>query len=218
MIKIIIDHREKNEIINILKNLEKGAEIEVKNLSVGDFILSKDVVIERKTINDFLSSLIDKRLFEQARELKHNFKKPLFLIEGNLEEIYNIRDINENAIRAAMLSLILDFEIPFLFSTNILDSAKILITIARREQIQKNKEISLRGSKIAYTMPQMQQYFVEGLPLVGPNLAKLLLKKFKTPKKIVNAKLEKLKKVEKIGDKKAKLIRDILDLEYNENN
>jgi Fanconi anemia group M protein len=52
------------------------------------------------------------------------------------------------------------------------------------------------------------------LPNVGPSLAKELLKKFKTVKKIVNAKEEKLKKVEKIGEKKAKNIRNILDSDY----
>ncbi|MEA3254774.1 MAG: helicase-related protein, partial [Candidatus Altiarchaeota archaeon] len=63
-IKIFVDVREKNS--KVLKILCEKADIDMRQLDVGDFILSDRVCVERKTVEDFLSSIIDKRLFSQA--------------------------------------------------------------------------------------------------------------------------------------------------------
>ena len=212
--KIIVDHREsKNPTTSCLSNLD--IEIEMSQLQVGDFILSDDVCVELKKVQDFTTSLIDGRLFNQATELKRNFNKPLYIIEGNTEELFQ-NGINPNAIRAAMISLLLNHQIPIIFSRDPEETAHMLFIIAKREQVDNNKEVCLRGSRKAWSLAEQQQFLIEGLPKVGPNLAKSLLKKFKTPKKILNAKVDKLKKVDKIGDKKAEIIRKILDEEYDE--
>ena len=64
------------------------------------------------------------------------------------------------------------------------------------------------------TLKQWQEYIVAAFPGIGATLAKPLLRKFKTVKKIVNAKKEQIEKVEKIGPKKAENIRRVLDEEY----
>jgi ERCC4-type nuclease len=45
------------------------------------------VGVERKTVSDFLFSLIDGRLFSQLSSIKQMFSHPLLLIEGE-EDIY----------------------------------------------------------------------------------------------------------------------------------
>ena len=60
----------------------------------------------------------------------------------------------------------------------------------------------------------MQEYIVSSLPGVGPTLARPLLKEFKSIKNIVNASEEELRKIELIGEKKAKQIYDSLNKEY----
>ena len=72
----------------------------------------------------------------------------------------------------------------------------------------------MHSSKKLLTLKEQQEYIISSLPNVGPSLAKELLKKFKTVKKVINAKEDKLKKVEKIGEKKAKNIRNLVDSEY----
>jgi len=57
------------------------------------------------------------------------------------------------------------------------------------------------------------KFLIEGLPLIGPKLAKNLLKEFKSPIKLLNAVEKDLTKVDKLGPKKAKMMREILDLE-----
>ena len=49
--------------------------------------------------------------------------------------------------------------------------------------------------------------------MVGPKLAKTLLSEFKSPMNILNASEEVMLGVDKLGPKKYKLIRDVLDLE-----
>ena len=87
--------------------------------------------------------------------------------------------------------------------------------IAKREQDAGFREISLHGGK-PLTLKEKQEYIVSSFPGVGPVLAKPLLKKFKTIKKIVNAKTEALQKVEKIGPKKAADIKEVMEREWEE--
>src|SRR3989339_307299 len=70
---IKIDYREQNSFVPT--NLKKlGYEIEFLELKVADYIV-KDVAIERKTVSDFLSSMINKRLAHQSKEVSLNVKK-----------------------------------------------------------------------------------------------------------------------------------------------
>lgn len=214
-VKIYVDHRElKTSMSRAL--FELGAEIETKQLQVGDYILSDDVVVELKTCPDFVASLLDGRLFEQARSMKAQFAKPMYIIEGDIYELFEVRNVHPNALRAALLSLILDYKFPVMFSRDKQETAEILHLIAKREQLDNNKEISLRGSKVAYTLPEQQQYLIEGLPLVGPKLAKGLLKEFGSPLNILNASLEDLQKVDKMGKKKAEAVKRILEEPYKD--
>ena len=90
----------------------------------------------------------------------------------------------------------------------------MLQIIAKREQEETSKDFTPHAEKRAMTLKEWQEYIVAALPGIGVTLAKPLLKKFKTIKKIVNAKQEQLEKVEKIGPKKAENIRKVLDGEY----
>jgi ERCC4-related helicase len=210
---ILVDNRERGFLVEQLHEL--GAKIKLSNLEVGDFILSDDVVVEKKEVNDFVSSLLDRRLFNQAIEMKRNFDKPLIIIEGDINEMYASRNVNSNAIRSAMISLTLDYGIPILFSDSPKESAEYLFQIAKREQIERNKSISMRGSRRDWPIEKQQQFLLEGLPMVGSNLALALLKKFKNPKGIANASIEELQEIEKLGPKKAEIIRKIFDEDFN---
>jgi len=182
-------------------------------LEIGDFIISEDVVVELKNVPDFVNSLVDGRLFSQAKELKENFVKPIYLIEGDLSNLFEIRNVHPNAIRAAMISLLLDYQIPFLFSDSEIETANILFSLIKREQKEGNKSVGLRGSKRVWTLEEKQQFLIEGLPLVGPKLAKSLLREFRSPINILSASEEDMLSVDKLGPKKYKLIRDVLDSE-----
>ena len=80
MIKILIDDREhQSKVGHYLKEL--GAEIELKRLDVGDYVISDRCVIERKRGDDFASSLFDKRLFDQIVRMKDVYDIVVLCIE-----------------------------------------------------------------------------------------------------------------------------------------
>jgi len=139
------------------------------------------------------------------------------ILEGDIEQLFSLRQINKNAIYGALASLTLDWKIPFLISSGSAETAEILNAIARREQLEQKKAVSIRGESKPKSFQEMQEFFIEGLPAVGPNLAKRLLEHFKTPKAIANASEEDLTKVEGLGDKKAKIIKRLLDSSYSKN-
>jgi Fanconi anemia group M protein len=170
--------------------------------------------IEFKTIQDFANSIVDGRLLEQIKQLKYNFERPLVMVEGE-EDLFSARNIHPNAIRGMLATIAVSYGIPILFTRNSKESAEMLKIIAKREQDETGSYFSMHTNKRQPTLKEQQEYIVSSLPNVGMSLAKELLLKFNSVKKVVNASEEQLKKVEKIGDIKAKKIREILDTEYN---
>ncbi|GBF36237.1 DEAD/DEAH box helicase [Methanofervidicoccus abyssi] len=202
--KIVIDHREKN----IGKLLFERAELEFKNLDFGDYILSDRVIVERKTSEDFENSIIDKRLFKQLKELK-NYEKPILIIEGDRFE-----RLEESAIKGAILSIVLDYHIPIIFTKNIEETADVLLKLAEREQLKNKRPVEIRTGKKPMSLRERQRFIVESFPDVGPVTAENLLLNFGTIQNIVNASEEELMKVEGVGKTTAKKIREVLTEKY----
>jgi Fanconi anemia group M protein len=205
--KIIIDYREKNSLVYsyLIKN---GFEIEFKELKVGDYIV-KDVVIERKTVSDFLTSMINQRLIKQIEELKQ-YENKLIIIEGISEkELYeeNKEGINPNAIRGFLLSITLKHKIPLIFSKNSEDTAKFIEILSKK----KEKEINLNAKKKTLNKKEQLQFIIESFPGVGPKKARKLLEKFGSIQNIMLAPTEDLKEILGI---QAENIREIIEREY----
>ena len=204
---IYADSREGSS--RVLRELERlNVDIKVKNLAVADYQVSDDIAIERKTNGDFISSIMDKRLHKQAKELVDNFKKPLMIIEGS--ELYS-GFIHPNAVRGAMASIAVDFGIPIIPTRSPEDTAAMIYRIAVREHTHEQSDIQIRTEKKPLTTWEQQLYIVESLPNVGPVTARKLLEEFKSVKAVINASEEDLKRVEGIGDKIAKRILRVID-------
>ena len=204
------DYREKGSPL-MKELLKQNVNLDLESLPIGDYLLSDDVVVEFKTVPDFVDSILDKRLLSQARDLKQ-YKKPLIIIQGT-EDIYSQRRITPNAIRGIIAALTINYDIPIITTKNPKDTADFLKVIARREQLLKKKDYQQHASK-PLSDKQVQEYIVSSMPGIGAGLAKPLLEKFGSIKNIVNASEEELKKVELIGEKKAKKLREVLDKKY----
>jgi len=208
-VKIFADNRENCAVIS---ELERLCVIEMKNLPVGDYVCSDRVVVERKSESDFASSIMDGRLFSQMKELC-GYEKPVLLLERNGQ---NVSRIHPNAIRGALASLALDFNVPIIFSQSYIDTAGIIFQIAKREQIEDKRTISIRQKAGIDTPARHQEFLVAGLPSVSTVLAKRMLARFGTPQKIFSASLDELQEIEGIGEEKAKRVFEMLNSEYSE--
>ncbi|MCK5289609.1 MAG: DEAD/DEAH box helicase family protein, partial [Candidatus Aenigmarchaeota archaeon] len=207
---IYVDHREPK----LIKKLSGSGEIRIipKQLEVGDVIISERVGIERKEVGDFLQSIIDKRLFRQITDLKDNFARPIVIIEG--KNLYGIRNIHPNAIRGALASIACDFGIPVITTRDIDDTAEMITALARRELGTEKKDISLRATRRSKTEKEIQEYIISGFPDVNIKLCERILEKFGTIKRFINAKEDRLEKIEGIGKEKAKSIKKIIEADY----
>ncbi len=210
-IKVYVDVRERNT--RILKVLKDKAKVELRQLPVGDFILSDRVCCERKTQSDFVQSIIDKRLMAQARELSSNFDVPILILEGD-GDLYSLRDIHPNAIRGALASLAINFGISIIPTRDEEDTANFLYTVAKREQDYEKREIVLRGEKKPLLLDERQRYVIESLPNVSAVLAKRLLEEFGSVKGVITASEKELMNIEAIGEGKAREIGKIVRSRY----
>ena len=206
--KIIVDYREKNCLIPY-ELIDLGIEVEFKELKIGDYIAG-NVIIERKTISDFISSMLNKRIFSQIEDLKQ-FENKLLIIEGIEErELYNDNNetgVNANAIRGLLLSITLKHKIPIIFTKNSEDTAKYLFILLNK----KENEMSLNAKKKARNKKEQLQFILEGFPGIGPKTAKKLLKEFKSIKNITNASEEELRNI--LG-KKAEIFFELIKRVY----
>lgn len=215
--KIIVYADTREQASSVIKELkEKGCEIHVMQLEVGDYIVSDKVVIERKSVEDFLTSLLDGRLFNQLMSMNANYEMPLVIVEGNMDELYYSRNIHKNALLGALSSIALEYRTPVLFSKDAEETAEFVYVIAKRFQLGKDKDIRLRTGKAHFSLPQQQQFIIESFPMIGPRTAKYLLKEFKTIKNLVNASEKDLENAQNIGKKKAKGIKELVEAEYDE--
>ncbi len=213
-VEIYADVRESRS--GIVKKLSESAHVVLKQLEVADYVLSDRVGVERKTVDDFLESMVNRNrdLFGQLIELKRAYQRPILIIEG--DGLYTKRRIHPNAIRGALVSIILDFNIPIIFTGNEQETADILLNIAKREQEDKQREIALHSGKTSRTLKEEQEYIVSAISGVGPVIARNLLRHFQTIENIVNASRDDLEKVEKVGPKIAERIRKIVSTPYSE--
>src|SRR3990170_7963917 len=103
---IIVDSREASTAAKIVKGLrERGVNVKTATLEKGDYILSDQCAVERKTVHDFIYTLTRRYLFEQLFRLKEVYPKSLILLEGYLPIIYKFSHIQPAAVWGAMFNL-----------------------------------------------------------------------------------------------------------------
>jgi ERCC4-type nuclease len=92
--RIVVDERERKSGIPDLL-LQAGAIIDFAQLKVGDYIVSPETAVERKTIQDLLNSIYDGRLFVQCSQLNEHYVKPILIVEGNIVDLMDIQEEEE---------------------------------------------------------------------------------------------------------------------------
>lgn len=210
---IYVDFREKGSSL-VKELLKQNISIKMKQLEVGDFLLSNQVVIEFKNIRDFVDSIVDGRLLQQLPSLLQ-YDKPVLIIEGD-EDIYSVRNVSPEAIDGMLATIATSYRIPLFRTKNAIESARVLIAIAKREQKDKETIFTFHTSK-PLDKSLLQEYIASSLPNVGGALAKKILLHFDNLNSFFKATKQELIAIEGLGDKKANDILEILSTSYKEN-
>lgn len=205
-IRIVIDERErKSGIPKLLQAI--GVNVEVKTLPIGDYIVSHETVVERKSIRDFMSSVFDGRLFDQCNRLKDNFQFPIILLEGNVDEIESIAE-NPLVFYGALSTIAVDFKIPVIPTPNAAHTAKLLVSLSSRKKSIKGP--LLKKIKKSNDTQKQQLIVLCSLPGIGEKTAIRMLEKFGTPLKALSSSTKDLAKIPGLGESRAKKIKKML--------
>lgn len=209
---IVADHREKGSpVLKALRSM--GVSIDLKQLQVGDFVVSGDACVEYKQYSDLLGSIVDGRLLVQLRSLAQ-YKKPILLLEGDATPA-SLRRVDKAAIQGMITTIALSYRIPIIRTFSSLESAQYLQTMARREQEDSGQEFTFHSAK-PLTDKEQLEYVVSSLPNIGGALAKALLNHFDSLQALLSASLDDFLSVPKIGEKKAKELKRLFSLSYKE--
>jgi ERCC4-type nuclease len=179
--------------------------------NIDRYILSKRVVIERRTGSSLLRGIMDKTLFTSAIYLREHYEIPILIVEGQVN--YNRTAFNPQAVRGALSSMMLQYGINILSTPDTTETASLIALMARQEQIGI-PEISTTPKRKAIDLPDMQRRIIEMLPGCGMTMARNLLQHFGSVKRLVNATEADLLQVRGIGEKKAVEMHKVLNAEY----
>lgn len=213
-IEIVADQRELDSTIARDLSTREGISTRLETLDVGDYVLSDRVAVERKSVSDFLDTLVggDRSVFEQVGDMARHYSRPVVIIEG--ERLYEERNVHPNAIRGALASLAIDFGASVLRTEDEADTADLLAVIAGREQEVDSREVSVHGKKSSKTLSEQQEYVVGAIADIGPVTARSLLSEFESVESVLTASEEALMEAEGVGEITAKRIREVVGSRY----
>lgn len=222
---IVVDTREASKNRDLVEALRsKGVRVAVAQLAAGDYYLlapqpSRALLVERKTVTDFLNSIRDNRVWDQAKRLKEAAQldgvKPVIVLEGWLGIVEKRTRWRISSVLRILDELVLDWGIPVIPTHNKAATVEWLAAKARSlGRPEEKRVLRLRVEKKPMSLQERILYVAEGL--AGPVLARRLLERFKTLRRLANASIEELMSVEGIGEKRAREIYAVLNTEWSQ--
>jgi len=221
--KVFIDNRE----ISTVKVLKKMSECEVVRLPLGDLVIvsgSGALVVERKTVSDFVSSIRSNRLWDQLlrlmkteKMLGYEVKRRLLVIQGSFWEYTNVSSVDIrrfwSSIFGALLEIIFVYDTPFVVCENNYAFEVFLRILLDREEKGKNNGLPkarwYRKPVNRLPVKDVKQYLLDAIPMIGEVQAKNLLDYYGSLSNIAKSTKDELMRVSGIGEKRAEKIYDM---------
>lgn len=210
--RVVVDSREPNDIKYMCDNMF-DMEFELEALKCGDFALyfyDKPVMgIERKTVGDFVNSIVDSRLWVQSDKMKLEYDTSFYFVSGSInDDIYN-HDFNVSSIFASIASLVVRRGVSLVWFERddhlieCLNYFFIKITQGKYGDIisKRNMNDVFKGN---------DHYTLLKLPYINNHMAVELLSRFGNINNIQHATIDELIQVRGIGEKRAKRLREEL--------
>jgi DNA excision repair protein ERCC-4 len=168
---ILVDDREQPS--GVAEELGKlnGVLVRIEHLAVGDYNIDGAVLIERKSATDFAQSLIDGRLFSQAKQMADSPLRTACILEGSSADWFGL-GVSRESIQGALVTLMLIFDIPVFRSSGPNESARLIFYIGSQlARLRDPEHVPYREAK-AKRKKSRQLRVLQGLPGVGPDRAR----------------------------------------------
>jgi DNA excision repair protein ERCC-4 len=221
--KIFIDNKE----LSMVRLIKKATKSEVVQLPIGDLIIADDsgaLVVERKTVPDFVNSIRSNRLWDQLLRLMkteeimgYAVKRRLLVIHGSFWEYTNVTPVNQqlfwSSIFGALLEIVFVYDTPFVVCENNYAFEVFLRILIDREKKGKHDGLPkarwFRKSIGQLPTKDMKCYLLDAIPLIGEVQAKNLLDYYESVFNIAKSTKDELMRVPGIGEKRAQKIYEI---------
>ena len=224
--KLLVDNREKIYARSLDGICE---EVSFAQLPVGDYLLafgSEAVIVERKSVKDFLVSVRSNRLWDQLlrimkteKVLGFEVKRRILLIHGNFDDYLSAINYEnqENLLKywsqlmGAYMEIIYVYNTPIIHAENDHAFRSFMRILVKREKAGKNDKLPearwyRKPARADLPVKDRKRYILSALPYIGDKLAENLLSHFDTISHVACASIKDLQNVPKIGKKKAELI------------
>jgi len=196
-IHIIADDREcKSEVIASLLQIE-DVDVSIRRLSIGDYQIDNRLIVERKTLKDFVVSIIDGRLFKQMIRLANSNSKCVLILEGMVSETAEL-GMTREALQGALITVSLILGIPVLRSKDPSETAKLIVYIGRQIESMAMGGVQRHGYR-PKNKRKRQLFILQGLPGIGRERAERLLARFGSVEVAISASSGELQTVDGIG-------------------
>jgi len=186
LLHVIIDNREQ-KLKHLLDKRKDTITYDSEQLDIADIVISEDVAIERKEGADFISSIMDNRLFEQLMRLKDNYKHSILILEGLNDAVFENTGMKISSIYGALSFISYKLGISVIPTRNLEDTAIVIERIAYREQVKDGMPLLSRKAPKSMSKKERRTFIIEGLVDIGPKKAKALVDRYKTPHQIFKA-------------------------------
>ncbi|MCS7103523.1 MAG: hypothetical protein NZ992_06550, partial [Candidatus Korarchaeum sp.] len=197
-LRVIMDDREPEVIEKLLRR--NGVFVERKRIEVADYLIGMDVCIERKTLEDFLRSIYDSRIFNQIEEMRTCCNTLIVIVENSFKLDIRVKPHYLGAL--AYLSL---KGVSVIHLSDREETATFLSYLARKVEGDRPSTIPIRRKRRPKAFEEAYSVLLS-FPSIGPKSAEKLMNEFRSLREIFNADFSRLRNV--IGEARARKLRD----------
>lgn len=137
--RVVVDMREFRSKLPSMLHLS-GIEVVPVTLEVGDYVLSPDICVERKSLSDLIGSFASGRLHNQAKAMTRAYKHAVLLIEFDSDRRFSLcpasqlpGDVQGNHIMSKLVLLTLHFPtLKLLWSQNPHNTVQLFLELKKR--------------------------------------------------------------------------------------
>ena len=196
---LTIDLREKARWINQFRtwvpNVFPDWDIDARLIEVGDYAHSDLLGIEHKSPADFLGSLKNGKLFDQAHELAGAYQQAFIIVDGVPRSLWTnlYSPHSEDNIWGVLSSLAIRHKVPVLFSGLTADTGSLLpgpspaevsfMTLVMKMCAKTQGDGSFVYNPVRRSGSKSERglHLIGSLPGVGPKRARIILEHYGTP-------------------------------------
>uniref|UniRef100_A0A8C2TP40 DNA repair endonuclease XPF n=1 Tax=Coturnix japonica TaxID=93934 RepID=A0A8C2TP40_COTJA len=201
---IIVDMREfRSELPSLIHR--RGIDIEPVTLEVGDYILTPDICVERKSISDLIGSLNNGRLYTQCISMSRYYKRPVLLIEFDPNKPFSLipqgslrQEISSSDVTSKLTLLTLHFpKLRILWCPSPHATAELFEEL-KQNRPQPDAETAMAVTADSETLPESDKYnpgpqdFLLKMPGVNAKNCHVLMNHVKSIAELVTLSKDKL--------------------------